>query len=480
MAADTIEVESLGPIQKQSIPLPRFGGIVVLRGRNGVGKSETLEAINKLAGRNADTPTPLDGHDRGSIEGLGIRLTVGRTTRRTGELEVYSLDSQLSVADVVDPGIKDPAAADEKRMKAILAILQAKVRPQDWMGWVDTFRQQSGFDLSELLKAEMERTSDVLVLASRVKAELSRMAGKEEEIRDEAKATTRAILADPDVANLDPEKPMLGLTTLAEALSRATSHADALTSRKADAGKAEEYQRELEELLARGLNAKRAAQAVEENAAALEKAQKALAALEKSLTTAQADLVRAKLTEKRIKELEGMITTATPPTDEELAEAARVLGEARAAVRQHENYAALAERRKRADEEALRAVSRDARAKALRHASHHPEAILVELVKARLEGVTFSGGRLLVQHPRRGTIQFAELSTGERWRFAIQVAIAGVAEQGERALIVIPQDAWQDLDPPNRTKIAKLAKAANVVIITAECSDDRELTPALI
>jgi len=61
---------------------------------------------------------------------------------------------------------------------------------------------------------------------------------------------------------------------------------------------------------------------------------------------------------------------------------------------------------------------------------------------------------------------------GERWRIALEIAIAAVGEGG---LLVIPQEAWEGLDPLNREAIAQQAKAALVVILTAECSDG-ELT----
>ena len=63
---------------------------------------------------------------------------------------------------------------------------------------------------------------------------------------------------------------------------------------------------------------------------------------------------------------------------------------------------------------------------------------------------------------------FGELSHGERWKAAIDVCVSSV---GNKALIVIPQEAWEGIDPANRTELADHAKSNHVTILTAECGD---------
>jgi L-lactate utilization protein LutC len=65
---------------------------------------------------------------------------------------------------------------------------------------------------------------------------------------------------------------------------------------------------------------------------------------------------------------------------------------------------------------------------------------------------------------------------GERWRIALEIVIAAVGEGG---LLVIPQEAWEGLDPQNREAIAQQAKSARVVILTAECADS-ELSAEMV
>ena len=46
--SDVIELEDIGPIENLRIPLPSAGGVVLLRGRNDIGKSEALKAVDAL------------------------------------------------------------------------------------------------------------------------------------------------------------------------------------------------------------------------------------------------------------------------------------------------------------------------------------------------------------------------------------------------------------------------------------------------
>ena len=104
----------------------------------------------------------------------------------------------------------------------------------------------------------------------------------------------------------------------------------------------------------------------------------------------------------------------------------------------------------------------------LRAKAKQTDEVLSEIVST-LSGcpLTVIEGRLSTQ-TKRGPTFYADLSMGERWRIALEIAIAAVGEGG---LLVIPQEAWEGLDPQNREAIAKQAKAARVVILTAECYD---------
>jgi hypothetical protein len=68
----------------------------------------------------------------------------------------------------------------------------------------------------------------------------------------------------------------------------------------------------------------------------------------------------------------------------------------------------------------------------------------------------------------RGPTYYAELSEGERWKMALDIAVQAVGQGG---LIVVPQAAWEGLDPVNRSLIATHAKSSGVVVVTAEADD---------
>jgi predicted ATPase len=115
-----VEIQNVGPIEKLSIPLPA-SGVVVLRGRNGVGKSHALAAIDSLISGRGKPPC-RDGAEKGLVEGFGARLTIGRSQRRTGEAEVITLEGRLDISQLVQPPLKDEEAADRQRIKALVQL----------------------------------------------------------------------------------------------------------------------------------------------------------------------------------------------------------------------------------------------------------------------------------------------------------------------------------------------------------------------
>ncbi|RMF87703.1 MAG: hypothetical protein D6741_20230 [Planctomycetota bacterium] len=71
-----IQIENVGPIERLAIPLPD-AGVVVLRGRNGSGKSHALAAVDSLVGGRGKVPC-RDGAKKGIVEGVGAKITIGR------------------------------------------------------------------------------------------------------------------------------------------------------------------------------------------------------------------------------------------------------------------------------------------------------------------------------------------------------------------------------------------------------------------
>ena len=82
-------------------------------------------------------------------------------------------------------------------------------------------------------------------------------------------------------------------------------------------------------------------------------------------------------------------------------------------------------------------------------------------------------GFRLVLDTRRGATYFADLSHGERWKLAIDIALDAL---GDRGVLVIPQESWEGCDNVARGEIAMHARTRGVVVLTAACSTDERIT----
>ena len=107
----TVSIKDIGPVKSLTLSIPDTGGICVLRARNGAGKTKALEAVNSLISGNGSLEC-RDGSLRGEISGFGAKIAVGRSTRRSGELEVTGLEGRFDISMLIDPGLKSPDAAD--------------------------------------------------------------------------------------------------------------------------------------------------------------------------------------------------------------------------------------------------------------------------------------------------------------------------------------------------------------------------------
>jgi energy-coupling factor transporter ATP-binding protein EcfA2 len=161
---NAISIKNIGPIEKLDIPLPPDGGVVVLRGANGAGKTTALEATQRVLGGNHQLSC-RDGSERGTIDGLGVKITVGRSTRKTGDLEAIHLEGKLSIAELVDPGLKSPEAADAKRIKALVSLSDVDADER-------LFVQEIGEELYSVAVSNDKAGMDLLEMSARIKQDL--------------------------------------------------------------------------------------------------------------------------------------------------------------------------------------------------------------------------------------------------------------------------------------------------------------------
>lgn len=478
----TIEIENIGPIQHLSIPIPEDGGIVVLRGSNGQGKDHALDAIHSALSGDGQLAC-RDHTAHGSVKACGVTLSVKRSTRRSGELEVLQIEDRFDFNELVDPGLKDPERADAVRIKALCRITGAKSDPT---AFFHLFGGAEKFG-SVVTKEDIE-TDDLVEMAARIKRR--------------AEAEARRI-----------EKQAEGKAAIAYAMKKQVNE-DAIGQYEP----ADELQRRLEEAIARrsALEQKdksamaarcqyQEAKSVLDNAQAedrpsvsewrkhLDNCQSALEAafrnedsLRKQLEQAEKQVLKCKhdceLTEQNLSaatQEDALIQKCretlnayrgTQEVDpEEMQRATNDVAAARQAI---ENAAVARENAKKQAEAASIAQEAEAlktQAQRLREAAKNTDDVLSNAI---------GGGRWkvdcgrLVTETDRGLEPYSELSHGER---SILAALEKCEQVGRGGIMEVPQMAWMGLDPVNRQRLAALAKEKQVVIITAANDTDEPL-----
>ena len=473
-----ITLTNIGPLAHTTIPISPAGGVTVLRGRNGAGKSIALDAIAATLSGNGKPPLK-DLATRGEVSAFGATLTVGKSIRRRGELEVALLEGRISIVDLVDPQIIDPARADAARIRALISLSGAAFSADDFTGFPEL--DLDGIDLS----------GDPLAVIAAVRNRLNQLAVASEKCAASEQASARALrdsvcdadpvasFPDPDELNARLEAAIRYEAALQQAAQDAAARQDRAESAKAalekmdspHIGIAKRARDDAADILFRRQAA------VLNLETALQDARMEESAAESALNLAQQELVAAESIAAITTQLQAQIDAGSAPgpspVDLESArgavDLARIMIDTAAAARRAADTLA------KADAHEAEAGTHAAEAVAARRWAKYTDELLSEQV-ATVAGcpLTVADGRLVAQ-TRRGTTFYAELSAGERWRMAMDIAIAAVGDSG---LIVIPQEAWEGLDTANRSAIHSQAQSAGVTVLTAECSDDETVTPA--
>jgi hypothetical protein len=483
-----IELQDVGPISRLEIPIPSGGGVVLLRGKNGAGKSHALAAVSALVG-SGDKPTSRDGSLGAQVTGLGIRLTVGRRTALSGELEVTALDGE-DPSLLVDPGIKSPDAADAERIRSLLRLSRSNVEPS-------AFAHLVGGDtrLRELCApTSLESKGDVPAMASAIKRDLERAARELEKKADGLRSKAmgaRGTLKDPDAA---------GVSRHTSAEEARAAHTEAVRAHAA----LEATDAQQKKLITAAKEARAALESLGESGSphAIEVAETALTESETAIEAARAELDRKKAA---LEEARAAVAKATSELEQRQDTAAAKREAVARQKRQAEQRAALdravaaaagaceisPDELKAAEqrvvtmrEEAERWVMREKTARVLeeaariqaegdeaareaadlRAAAKGTEVVVLEAVRAICgEHMHLNDGRLYVD-TERGLELFSELSDGERWRRALDIAVKAVGRDG---LLVVRQQAWESLDPIAKAEVAQYVKQIGVVVLTA-------------
>jgi hypothetical protein len=480
----TIDITDVGPISRLSFPVPAGGGVIVFRGANGTGKSTALEAIDTaLSGKGK--LAVRDGAERAEVEGFGITLSMRRKLTRSGDLEIDTLEGKLNVADLVDPGFKDPLAADARRIKALVNLSGAKPEPSLFHALLGGGAE---FDLT--IPPSAIDTDDLVEMAARIKRELEKQARAYE---DKAERELLAAQAKRNVdSGLDPSAPSDTAVTQA-----------ALEEAVANYSRLKQEQKQADELKAKAIEAqgvldKARAEAggpTPAEALANESTKKVASderlaevkRLEGLLVTAraEAELARVELSaainarhaaERREADLgnwQAAIDRAAelkPSDPAALESAAQAVSDARTAVETGALVRAAKARIAEADSHLAESNKHRKRAEKLRDAAAGTDGVLSASVSRVGCSLQVAAGRL-VTPTDRGQELYADLSDGERWRLALDIAIDAVGPTG---MLVIGQPAWEGLDGINRRAIAAHVRERGALLATAE-ADEGEL-----
>lgn len=478
----TIDISNVGPIEAVSIPVPTEGGVVVLRGPNGAGKTIALSAVDALTREGSTTPKARarDGSLGGSVEGLGRTIRVGlqRSTVR-GELEVSAIGDDVDVSSLVDPGLKDPAAADRARIKAALVLAQVDVDVAPFADLV------GGLDiLKSLVRSDTLAAGDPVEMAERVRRDLHNAALTRERAADACEATAKGLResltqpAEPlneDAIRAESEEAVALRRELTQrqllAEKNAKQRAEARAAIEA-AGPGPDFSAVETQVVLAEQEAHDAQLAEDDAREAFENAKQrnAKAKIEakaaRDLKTA-AEAFAVKM--DRARQALDSIADVDAPTQDQIDEAGLRVVKAHEAVERLGLLREEQRRREDADKAAADAEASRGSAAQLREAAKATDEVLAALLaKFAPAGLSIHDGRLVLTRDGKAKF-FADLSDGERWRIALDLAIDAL---GEARILAISQLAWEGLDADARAAINAHAHSRKTVIVTAEADHE--------
>jgi len=484
-----IEIENIGPVERASIPL-RPGHVTVLTGSNGAGKSETLAAVTALAVGGTSLEA-RDGTEGGSVSGLGITIKVGRKgqNRRTGELEVLAVEDGFDLSKFVDPGLKDPVAADKQRIKTLATLLGVKVTVEAVKGLIGS---------GDLYEQNVTDKTAKLAAVSAVSA-VDFVDGVKRDLEFGAREIeTEAARAEQDAVTL--EGTLAGVDLTAE------SDGDVLTKRWTEAAQNSARLREQGRLAVEAARIAEDARAVVESGevVTVEQRQNAFEEYHAKWSEARIRLIAAEKAQdealatergcrRDLEELERLLKDANvrrerldaakaklvpsvvPPTEAELdaASVAEIAAETAviAGAKIRDGKATM----ERATRARIKASSLGCDAVVIRDAAAKVVWLLAGPINAVGCGVQITNdGRLVVQGHRRGQCFMSDLSPGERWSICMKLAASVFKSAGVPALLAVPQEAFESLDSWNRKIFHDAVAESGMMVVTALASQDLE------
>jgi hypothetical protein len=482
---EIVKIENVGPISYAEIPIPKVGGgVLVLRGDSGTGKSEAIDMIDALITKDGKL-MPRYLAAKGQVSGFDLTVNVGGTTTRKGDTAIATLDaSKFTFADLVDPPLAGMVQRHARRIQALIGL--SGVEP-DLAKFLTVVGGQDEYD--KLLTPAEQKTRDPVALAGKIKDAI------------ESKARDLETLIANDIVNVKAAETAakdLDLTAphdaqaLQDALVEAANRVSKLNE-QADAYKKATESREQAKTKLAAFSGKSADRLVKQRAAAKETLDL------RNKKAGEQNLILQQIA--KLQEQADALGGECERLDEELLEHAEKIEELEAEDAEMKKWQAevdanndlpnpsevsiqVAQEELTAAREAVdlggkirTALEKKAEAKTLdeknkkrqkyadtlrQKAANVFQALSEMIPKGPLYVVA---GELVVDTADRKAEPYELLSTGERWFLALPYAITAVGDGG---YICCPQDAWQHLSPTAKPQVAAMCEKAGVWLITGE------------
>jgi energy-coupling factor transporter ATP-binding protein EcfA2 len=462
-----IKIDDVKAIVHLTLPIPEGGGVVVLQGANGCGKSTALDAIATAAGAKDRGLTARDGAKFGKVTAPGVTLRVARSTTRAGELELQSIEGKHSIDKLVDPGFVDPAASDRARIRTLIQF--AGVEPD-----IEMFSGIEGYDNA---KDHVVESEDVLKIAANLKDEIEKLARSSE--TSAADAMARASLLYEQCQGIDSKVERDGdrlralseqaIRDLAEiqgsAQAKQEQRSQWITCKSQLDQMATDYKpmNEIEHKIKWWET--RACETQNE----IDLLKVKLVDAQSNLKSWTQELRHTQQVEKSQRELRAVVDAGEPMLIDGKYIIERVLAVENA---RHREQAGEVQRKKHIDRDGAvkwqQIANKDTdEGKYFRAGAAKIDGILSEQINKLGVDLAVMNGRLYYDTSRGPTL-YDDLSAGERWRIALDIVIE-IA--GADSLLSIPQECWEALDPANQMAIAKHCQSRGVALFTAEATD---------
>ena len=479
------EISGIGPVHKSfRFEMPREGCVLVLRGYNGSGKTTVQKAMKAILGGAGERPTRNDQCDSGEIKFGDRSMRISKQTRTTGpsesELGILHVEDSYNIADIVNPAGVKPETRDSVRARALVQLSGVRIPFSQFEALVP---KHDGHDPVSIEAARKEE--DPVAQADSVKRMLDKEAKRVESLAEKERDEQAA--AERDLVGIDLSLPsdrmklqaahQKATAAHAKLQEQAKAAAEAAQARAAAVGKLDQTKgaykgptvaQAEDDLLNTETSVADAKEKLQEIENEYRKQKAKLAQLETEAELARVKKESAVHHDEMVSNLTGLLEGQLPaPPDPELLEAAeQALEEASEAVEVGVKVRSALEKKALAQKHREIAEKHESYAAKLREAGKSTDDVLNKAI--RLPNIKMLGGRVIYFDADKEEM-FDRLSDGQRWKVAVEIGALRVSERGGDGtrLLILPQNAWESLDPDNKDIVADCANLEEVVILTA-------------